>query len=242
MNNTYFKQISALLEDIENTQITAMQAAAAFAAQTMERDGIIYTFGAGHSHSAAVENFHRSGCPACVSAVLDPAFSFMPSAHAATDLERLEGFASAILKRHDMRPGDLMIIISNSGRNPAGIDAALYARQKGLKVIAITALAAHKESKSRHSCGKTLKDLADVVIDDRCSKQETALACEGSDKTPVSTIACAAIINSVISQAVKNLEEKGFKTLLYSSSNADGGDENNSKLAEKYKRRILHLC
>ncbi|MDD6174088.1 MAG: SIS domain-containing protein [Elusimicrobia bacterium] len=242
MNNTYFKQISALLEDIESTQTPAMQKAAAIIAQTMECDGIIYTFGAGHSHSAAVENFHRSGCPACVSAILDPALSFMPSAHAATDLERLEGFSPVMLKRHNMRPDDAIIIISNSGRNPAGIDTALYAKEKGLKVIVITALSAHKESKSRHSCGKTLKDLADVVIDDRCSKQETALACENSGQAPVSTIACAAIINSVISQAVKTLEEKGFKTPVYSSSNAEGGDENNAELAEKYKNRILHLC
>lgn len=241
MNNTYFKQITALLEDIEATQTPAMQKAAEIAAQTMARDGIIYTFGAGHSHGAAVENFHRSGCPACVSAVLDPCLSFMPSAHAATDLERLEGLTPAILKRHDMRPGDLMIIISNSGRNPAGIDAALYAKEKGLKVIAVTALSAHKKSKSRHSCGKTLADLADAVIDDRCSKQETALAFEGDCAAPVSTIACAAIINYVLGLAVKTLKEKGLSVPVYSSSNAEGGDENNAKIAEKYKNRILHL-
>lgn len=240
MENKYFCSIVKLLETIENTQTKNMAKAAKIIAETIKKDGIIYTFGAGHSHSVAVENFHRSGCPACISAVLNETLAFMPCAHAATDFERLEGLSPIILKRHNMQKGSCIIIISNSGRNPAGIDAALYAKQKGLKVIVITAAKAHAQTKSRHSSGKMLRNCADVVLDNCCTKQETGLKLNDKDVAPVSTIAGAALINSVIYQACELLAKQGFKIPLYLSSN-DGGDNNNAALAEKYKSRILHL-
>ncbi len=240
MKNLYFSKITELLALIDKTQDKAISKAADILAAAIKNDGIIYTFGAGHSHSVAVENFHRSGCPACVSAILDPSLAFMPSAHAATDMERLEGLSPIMLKRHNLRKKDCIIIISNSGRNPAGIDAALFAKEKGLKVIVITAVQAHKNTKSRHSSGKMLRDLADALIDNCCTKQETALKLNGKDIAPVSTIAGAAIINAVMYQAARKLAKKGFKIPLYLSSN-DGGDKVNTKLAEKYKNRILHL-
>ncbi len=240
MKNIYFRKITELLSLIDETQPHTIAQAAEIIAATIENDGIVYTFGAGHSHSVAVENFHRSGCPACVSAILDPSLAFMPSAHAATDMERMENLSPIILKRHNFEPKDCIIIISNSGRNPAGIDAALFAKEKGLKVIVITAVQAHKSTKSRHSSGKMLRDLADALIDNCCTKQETALKLDGKDIAPVSTIAGAAIINAVMFQAAEILAKKGFKTPLYLSSN-DGGDTLNASLAEKYKNRILHL-
>ena len=240
MKNIYFNKIAEILALIDKTQDKAISKAAKILAKTIKNDGLIYTFGAGHSHSVAVENFHRSGCPACVSAILDPSLAFMPSAHAATDMERLEGLSPIILKRHNLTKKDCIIVISNSGRNPAGIDAALFAKEKGLKIIVITAVQAHKNTKSRHSSGKMLRDLADALIDNCCSKQETALKLNGKDIAPISTIAGAAIINAVMYQAAEISARKGVKIPLYLSSN-DGGDKVNTKLAEKYKNRILHL-
>lgn len=240
MKNPYLNKIAELLSLIDTTQENNISKAAQILADTIENDGIIYTFGAGHSHSVAVENFHRSGCPACVSAILDPSLAFMPSAHAATDMERLENLSPIILKRHNLTKKDCIIIISNSGRNPAGIDAALFAKEKGLKVIVITAVQAHKNTKSRHSSGKMLRDLADALIDNCCTKQETALKLDGKDIAPVSTIAGAAIINAAMYQAAEILAQKGLAVPLYLSSN-DGGDKVNTLLAEKYKNRILHL-
>lgn len=240
MKNKYFNEVCALLEKIETNQSEALNKAASALAETIAKDGIIYTFGAGHSHSGAVENFHRSGSPACVSAILDPALAFMPSAHAATALERLEGLSPIMLKRHNLTDKDCIIIISNSGRNPAGVDAALYAKEKGLKVIVITAVKAHEKTISRHSSGKMLRDCADILIDNCCSKQETALKLDGKDIAPISTIAVCSIINSIMYEACEILSRQGKPIPLYLSSN-DGGDENNTKLAEKYKDRIIHL-
>ena len=240
LQNPYFTEITKLLEKIETTQSPALAAAAQAVAETVKADGIIYTLGSGHSHSVALEPFHRSGTLACVSAVLDESFNFRPTAHAATDIERLEGYTPILLRRHDIKKRDVFIIISNSGRNPAGIDAAIYAKKAGAKVIVITALAAHKATQSRHSSGKMLRDFGDIAIDNCVCKQETALKLNGRDIAPVSTIAGAAIINDIMYNAARLLAEAGVPAPLYLSSN-DGGDENNAKLAVRYSGRIVFL-
>ncbi len=230
-----------MLENIEQTQTAVMRTAALALAQTVKNYGIIYTLGSGHSHSIALEPFHRSGVLACVSAVLDDSFNFRPSAHAATELERLEGYTPALLKRHNITDKDCIILISNSGRNAAGIDAALYAKARGAKVIVITAARAHAQTKSRHSSGKMLRDLADILLDNCCNKQECALKLKDKSAAPVSTIAGAAIINNIMFLAAQTLEKEGFEMPFYKSSNDIGGDENNAKVSQNYKGRILHL-
>ena len=173
--NKYFTGLIDTLKKIDTTQNVAMEQAVAVLAETVINDGLIFTLGNGHSHSAALEGFHRSGSLACISAILDDSFNFRPTAHKATELERKEGYILPILSKHKMTAKDCIIIISNSGRNAAGIDAAIYAKSKGLKVIVITAVSAHKETKSRHSSGKMLRDFADILIDNCCNKQETVL-------------------------------------------------------------------
>ncbi len=66
---------------------------------------------------------------------------------------------------YDMRPGEVLIVMSHSGRNPGPVEAALYGKQKGLKVVTVTSLLQSSKQSSRHSSGKRLFELADVVID-----------------------------------------------------------------------------
>lgn len=239
--NPYFNEIVRLLTYLENTQQPAMQKAAQAVADCLEHNGIIHTFGCGHSGSAALEPFHRSGCFAAVDAVLDPGLMFQLGAHPGTALERLEGYSPIIFKRHDLRQGDVLFVFSNSGRNPAGIDAVLYAKEKGVLTIAVTAAKAHSQSKSRHSSGLLLKDAADIVLDNGAGKNETCLTLDDLELAPISTIGACAVLHSVLFQAAQLLQAKGVPPPVYKSSNAAGNDGYNTALAEKYKGRIKHL-
>ena len=67
-----------------------------------------------------------------------------------------------------------MIVFSHGGLNAAPIEAALYAKAKGLKVITVTCGENYKSAKANHSSGKKLGDVADVLIDN-CSPLEDAL-------------------------------------------------------------------
>ena len=239
--NPYFQEIANLLARLENTQQNAMEKAALKIAECLQNDGIIHTFGCGHSGSAALEPFHRSGCFAAVNAILDPGLMFQRGAHTGTDLERLEGYTPLLLNHHDLRPCDVLLVFSNSGRNPAGIDAVLTAKQKGVFTIAFTAAAAHAQSKSRHSSGLLLKDAADLVIDNCAGKNETCLTCADDQLAPISTIAFAALLHQILFQAARILQAQGVALPVYKSSNDSGGDAHNTALAKKYAARIKHL-
>jgi len=235
------KYIEDVINSLKKLDLKTVGAAAEIAADTVARGGVIHTFGAGHSGSVALEGFHRSGAFAAVDAVLDPALMFQQGARAGTDAERREGYILPIIKKHIFTPGDCMIIVSNSGRNPAGVDAAIYAKEHGCKIIVITAYAAQKDSKSRHSSGKKLADFADVVLDNLAGKDEANITLfDGKKFGPVSTITGAALINAVFFSAAERLLARGIKPDVYSSSNA-GGDEENTKIEQKYLGKVKHL-
>lgn len=239
--NPYFNAIAHLLEKIESTQEDNLQAAADAAANALAQGGVIHTFGCGHSGSVALEPFHRSGCFVPVNAILDPGLMFQLGAHAGTALERLEGYAPVILARHELVPGDVLFVVSNSGRNPAGIDAVLYAKERGVKTVALTAAGAHTGSRSRHSSGLLLKDAADIVLDNCAPANETALEADGLEVAPISTVAGCAVLHTVLYRAVKILQERGLEPPVYKSSNAANNDEWNTRLAKKYAQRIKHI-
>jgi len=241
LKSPYFNEILHLLERLETTQQDAMAQAAVRIAECLKNDGVLHTFGCGHSGSAALEPFHRSGCFAGVNAILDPGLMFQHGAHTGTDLERQEGYTPKLLATHDLRPGDILLVFSNSGRNPAGIDAVLTAKQKGVFTIAFTAAGAHKQSKSRHSSGLLLKDAADLVIDNCAGANETCLTLGDTGVAPISTIAFAAALHHILYEAARLLDEQGIDLPVYKSSNAPGGDAHNNALAEKYAARIKHL-
>jgi uncharacterized phosphosugar-binding protein len=240
LTNPYFRAITHLLQKIEETQADRLEKAAQAIAFSLQKDGIIHTFGCGHSASVTVDAFHRSGCFAAINAILDPALMFHSGAHAGTAFERLEGYANAVLARHIFTPQDILLVVSNSGKNPAGIDAVLHAKKLGVTTLAITAAGAHEESASRHSSGQMLKDVADIVIDNCCSANETALEIQGTPVAPISTVAGVAIFQALLYRAAEIMAEKGLDLPVYKSSNA-GGDGHNTLLAEKYKGRIKFL-
>src|SRR5438477_10619352 len=80
-------------------------------------------------------------------------------------LERVEGYDVEIMKGHNFDPRDTMWLFSHPGINNVNIDVALEAKKRGLKVIAYGSAAAAKDKQTRHSSGKTIFDIADIVVD-----------------------------------------------------------------------------
>ena len=88
-------------------------------------------------------------------------------------LERVEGYGTEIMKGYNFDPRDTMWVFSHSGINNVNIDVALEAKKKGMKVVAYGSAAAAKGKQTRHSSGKTIFDIADVVVDS-CAPIEDA--------------------------------------------------------------------
>ena len=123
-----------------------------------------------------------------------------------------------------IEPSDVAIIISNSGRNAATIEMASEMRARGVKVIAITSLEQSRASTSRHPSGHRLFELADLVIDNCVPAGDALLSLPGLN-APIgasSTVAGAAVINSIIIEAVSQLLKRGERVPVLTSANVEG--------------------
>jgi uncharacterized phosphosugar-binding protein len=119
-----------------------------------ERDRVIHVFGAGHSHLLAEEMFWRAGGLVPIHPILDPNLTPLGGPRSGP-LERLEGYARILLSGEELRPGEAMVVFSNSGINAAPVEMALSARELGLRVVAVTSRAHADQMPSRHSSSRT---------------------------------------------------------------------------------------
>ena len=158
-------------------------------------------------------------------------------------VEREEGLAESIYEEYNVKEKDVMVIISNSGRNGVVVDMALLCKERGVKVIALTNLEHTNAGASRHKSGKRLCEIADVVLDNCGCVGDACIEIDGLDGKicATSTVAGAMILNSVVARGVELCAEKGFYPEHFCSANVDGGDEINNLLIEIYKKEIKHL-
>ncbi len=199
--------------------------AGSMAAQAIARGGVVHVFGSGHSHMIAEEAFFRAGGLAPVNPILDETLIFLHGAIASTRAERTSGYAQELLSREDVRAVDVAVVVSNSGRNAAPIEMALGMKALGLEVIAITNPRQAARSSSRHTSGKYLYEVADVVIDNCIPVGDAGLELPGLRQKmgPSSTVAGAAIINAVMIEAAACLLSMGIEVPVIASANVGDG-------------------
>ena len=240
----YITELQALLERIKLEQSSAIAAAGRLVADTLVGDGVIHTFGTGHSHLIADEAFFRAGGIAAINPILHERLVFLRGALESTRAERVSGFAKILIEQERIGPNDVAILISNSGRNNVPVEMALEMKTRGVKVIAITSIAQSRSSVPLHSSGKRLFELADVTIDNCVPPGDALLTLPGlaSRVGPSSTVAGAAIINSLIIEAVAETLRRGHEAPVLPSANIDGVTEGQLKeLLVRYQGRIRYL-
>lgn len=218
----YFAELHRLLEKAELSQMDHIVQVGKAIANAIAQGGKLHLFGTGHSHMLAEELYVRAGGLACVNAILEPSLMLHKDPVRATELERQEGVAAEILAQHEMRAGDVLVVASNSGRNPVPIEMALLAKERGVVVIALTSLAHSQAVASRHSSGRRLFEVADVVLDNGGETGDAVLEVEGllEKACPTSTVTGAAILNAVVAATIEELLGLGVAPRVLVSSNA----------------------
>lgn len=225
------KHIVEMLETISEGQQQQIKAAAELVAETIKNNGIIQSFGSGHSYASALEISGRAGGFIQTKIIQEPARGMY---------EAIEGVGTEFFKQLRLKKEDLLILISNSGRNPLSIEIAMEARKMHVPVIVVTALAVSASSKSRHSSGKLLYELADVVLDNRSTEGDACIAVEG---LPVkvggtSYYTGSLLLDCVMMEAMQILLDQGIAPPLFMSANVDEGREYNQKLLDQFKDRL----
>ena len=240
----YIDGLQRVLERIKSEQSENIRLGGMIVADSLSAGGIIHTFGTGHSHLIADEAFFRAGGIAAVNPILHERLIFLKGALESTRTEQETGFANKLLAKEDVRDIDAGIVISNSGRNAGPIEMAIAMKELGLKVIAITNVEQSSSSTPRHSSGKRLYEVADVVIDNCVPSGDALMELRGLQSRigPSSTVAGAAIINSVIIEAVSELLKRGEPVPVLPSANSEGvSEETLTRLLSNYRERIRYL-
>jgi uncharacterized phosphosugar-binding protein len=237
----YLDRLHELLEEVR-AQGEQIEAAAGMIAACIGAGGVVHVFGSGHSHMMAEEVFHRAGGLFAFNAMLDVNLTSFGTLKAGM-VERTEGYAPVILDSFDVRPGEVVIVVSNSGINPVPIELAIEAGKRGAKTIAVTSAANYTAAKSRHSSGKKLADVADLTVDSRVPVGDAILTFDGLDApvAAVSTALGAALMNAIVAQTTEALLAAGQRPPVIVSMNVPGGDERNAELAARYGPRLRLL-
>ncbi|GHH44979.1 MULTISPECIES: SIS domain-containing protein [Streptomyces] len=240
----FFDAAIGLLQRVRDEEAGAVEAAGTLIADTVADGGRLFAFGAGHSSLAAQDLVYRAGGLALMNLLAVPGavgVDVVP-ATLGSALERVDGLASAVLDTSPARSGDVLVIISLSGRNALPVEMAMHARALGLKVIGVTSVAYASETKPRNASGTYLKDHCDVVLDSKIAIGDAELTLESvpAPFAPASTVVTSALLQAVMATAAGTLADRGIEPPLLRSGNVDGGHEWNGRVFEEYGDRIFY--
>jgi len=238
----YFKNLISLLNRTLETQHACMEEAARRIADCLRKGGMLYTFGTGHGHLLALEIFYRAGGMARVCPILDEKLMLHVSAAGSTLKEREESRVPLLLEKYPVKSGDVLLAISNSGRNAVPVLLARAARERGAYVIALTSMQHSSAVSSRNSLHLRLFETADLVLDNGGVLGDASFqAADGTMVGPTSTAVGAAILQSIVCRVKEISLAEGFEADYFKSSNVDGGDAWNDRLIACYQDSIPGL-
>jgi uncharacterized phosphosugar-binding protein len=213
--------------------------ASAWMGEAIAAGGLVRIFGTGHSRLLAEEIFFRAGGLAPTDAILEDAVSGYHDVSKSELTERLEGFGEIIVAHRRLAPPDVLIIVSQSGRNAVPIEVADAARERGVRTIGITSIAHASSQPSRHSSGRHVHEAVDLVIDNGAPAGDCAVElANGVPVGPLSGVLGAAVVQMLVVGAADWLLAHGVEPPVFRSGNVDGGREESQKLLDRYSDRV----
>lgn len=240
----YIPRAIEVLQKVQRTQREAMLRAASEITSAILRGSGVFIFGCSHASILAAEVFYRAGGLALINPIFAHGLTTdVRPITRTTEIERLEGYGTAILNTSPVRAGDVLIVHSVSGRNAVPVEMAIEAKARGVRVIALTSVEYASSVTSRHSSGLRLHEVADVVLDNCGEPGDAIVEVPGLDQRtgPTSDVVGAAILHSVIAQVIESLIAEGLTPPVFVSANLEGGDEHNERILAEYGDRIHYL-
>jgi uncharacterized phosphosugar-binding protein len=238
-----------IMSRIEETQLENIRKAAELMADSIQCGRWVHTFGCGHATIPIEEMYPRIGGFVGFHPMIELPLTFFTritgemGVHQFVFLERVEGYGIEIMKGYTFDTRDTMWLFSHSGINNVNIDVALEARRKGMKVVVFGSAAEARGKQTRHSSGKTIFDLADIVVDTCAPIGDASVALKNhQDKIgPVSTMAFITCVWMTVTTVAEILAERGVKLFIHPSHNVPGDPTAKQRLEEalaEYKQRI----
>ena len=220
----------------------ALDPAIALMVGALDAGGVIHAFGTGHSEAFSMEIAGRAGG-------LIPTNRFTLRdivLYGDRDIDVLSGVlerepwvVDELMATVPVGEGDVFLIASNSGVNGSIVGTALWAKEHGHPVIAVTSLEHMARVEPKHPSGKRLSEVADVVIDNLAPYGDATLeVADGIGAGAISSMTAAFIAQLLTLGVARTIAARGETPPMYISANIPGGDEHNSVLEDRYRGRI----
>lgn len=242
----YYEKITEVLARIHETQAEALRNAGEIMANAIAAGKRVYLFGSGHSVIPVMDIFPRYGSFVGFFPLYDPRLMWTNvvgpgGARELLWLERKEGYAEVFLQSYPLEAGDVMLVFSHGGLNAAPIEAALYAKKKGLKVVTVSSLTNAKAAKPTHSTGKRLSDVADIAIDNCVAPEDAQVDIGRTENVAAgSTMAVVFVAMALVAETGAQLVKKGHAPLTFVSPNVPGVEpDHNQKVFQAYSRALF---
>lgn len=219
-----------------------LDAAIALMVAALDAGGVLHAFGTGHSEAFAMEIAGRAGglIPTNRFALRDIVLHGDREAGVLSgSLEREPWVVDELMATVPVHENDVFLIASNSGVNGSIVGTALWAKERGHAVIAVTSLEHTVRVEPKHPSGLRLSEVADVVIDNLAPFGDSTLeVADGIGAGAISSITGAFIAQLLTLGVARTIAERGGTPPMYISANVPGGDEHNSALEDRYAGRI----
>jgi uncharacterized phosphosugar-binding protein len=245
---TWLEAARGIMDRIQRTQGDSIGRAAELMANSIAAERWVHTFGAGHAHIPVEEIYPRSGGYVGFHPIAELALMNFLSVVGNSGvrqfcfLERIEGYGTRIMANHDLDPRDTVWIFSQSGINAVIMDVAFAAKNRGIPVVATTSVQHSMGTSPRHSSGKRLCEIADVVIDSCVPKGDAMISLQGLKHMvgPGSTLGFIAVANTVVIEVARRLMARGITPLVNPTANlpGDNADEIIERNTKEYQRRL----
>lgn len=248
MTSTYLTAITELLGRIETEEQESIAAAAGVLADQIAADRLVHVYGpGGHSDLAAQEIFFRAGGLMHVSAILDEGTLLSNGALRSMAVERTPGYGRIVIDTASLGADDVLLLVNAYGINAALIDAALAAKERGVRTIGVSsrqhAERTAPDHPARHPSRANLHDLVDVAVDTKVPIGDAVVELDGLPERTgaVSTFANAFALNSIVLRTLEELVARGVTPPIWRSGNAPGDDAANARFLEDFRHRVRWL-
>jgi len=232
-------RIAALTEEAD---AGALDAAIDLLVEALDNGGVLQAFGTGHSEAFAMEIAGRAGglIPTNRIALRDVVLrgSRTIDMLGGSGLERDPSVVDELFDLSPIGPNDVFLIASNSGVNGSIVGMALKVKESGHKLIAVTSIEHTEAVQPKHPSGKRLRDIADVVIDNKAPYGDATLTLGDTKVGAISSITAAFIAQLLTIGVTERMIAAGSTPPVYLSANIPGGDDHNKALEDLYRDRI----
>jgi len=238
----YASDVLDLAQKAIDSEYGQIRKVAAEIFKSLKDGGVLHVFGCGHSHMFMEECFYRAGGLAPVNPLFETSTMLHEGAVKSSLIERMSGYAPYVLDNYDVRPGEVILIFSQSGINSFPIEMAIAAKAKGLITVGFSSMN-YRDAASRHPTGEKLCDVVDYVINNHSPYGDAMVAYEksGVRAVPSSTVLSMMLLNMLIAEVIECYDQAGLRPPAFISGNTEGGMEYNKKFFDEYKPRVKAL-